>query len=44
MELVRRERNAVVEMYVELRAIKPIRQPLRELQDPLSVQIELVDS
>jgi SAM-dependent methyltransferase len=43
MELVRRERNVVVEMYAELRAIKPIRQPLRELQDSLSVEIELVD-
>lgn len=44
MELVRRERNVVAEMYAELRAVKPIRPPLRELQQMPPVMIELIDA
>lgn len=43
MAMVHRERNVVAEMYAELRAVKPIREPLRELQQPPQLHIELVD-
>lgn len=43
MTMVHRERNVVAEMYAELRAVKPIRAPLRELQQPPQLHIELVD-
>lgn len=43
MEMVRHERNVVAEMYAELRAVKPIRPPRRELQQAPPVMIELVD-
>lgn len=37
------ERNIVREMVCELRAIKPIRAPLRELQAPYRIEVQLVD-
>jgi SAM-dependent methyltransferase len=43
MAMVHRERNVVAEMYAELRAVKPIREPLRELQQPPQLHIELID-
>lgn len=42
MAQVQRERNLVLEMHAELRAIKPIRQPLKELQQSPQIQLELV--
>lgn len=35
-------RNMVIEMIVELRAIKPIRKPLRELQSQPKIEIQLI--
>lgn len=43
MALVHRERNVVAEMYAELRAVKPIRPPQRELQQAPRLEIELID-
>ncbi|HEX5802184.1 MAG TPA: methyltransferase domain-containing protein [Azospira sp.] len=43
MALVHRERNVVAEMHAELRAVKPLRQALRELQQAPRLEIELVD-
>jgi glycosyltransferase involved in cell wall biosynthesis len=37
-------RNVVLEMIVELRAIKPIRQPLRELQVPPKIEYQFTES
>jgi len=41
--LARRERNVVTEMICEMRAVKPRREPRRELQTPLQVNATLVD-
>ncbi|MBK8523522.1 MAG: methyltransferase domain-containing protein [Betaproteobacteria bacterium] len=43
MELVHRERNVVAEMHAELRAVKPIRLPQRELQQLPRLELQLVD-
>lgn len=43
MELVHRERNVVAEMHAELRAVKPIRAPQRDLQQLPRLEIQLVD-
>jgi tetratricopeptide (TPR) repeat protein len=40
---VQSERNVVRELVCEMRAIKPIREPRRELQTPPRIEIELVD-
>jgi len=39
---IMRERNVVQEQVVELTAIKPIRQPLRELQSMPEIKVELI--
>lgn len=43
MAMVHRERNVVIEMIAELRAVKPIREPSQELQQQPQVHIELID-
>lgn len=43
MDLVHRERNVVAEMHAELRAVKPIRPPQRELQQLPRLEIQLID-
>jgi SAM-dependent methyltransferase len=43
MEMIRRERNLVKEMVVVLTAVKPIRKPLRELQEPSPITFDFVD-
>jgi len=43
MEDVMRVRNVVQEMIVELVAVKPIREPKRELQPPLHIELVLVE-
>lgn len=42
LQLVERARNVVVEMAATLVAVKPRRQPLRELQTPASLELRLV--
>jgi SAM-dependent methyltransferase len=42
LDRVTRERNVVSEMVAKLRAVKPIREPRRELQSPLRILIERV--
>lgn len=42
VQLLERARNMVIEMSATLVAIKPARQPLRELQVPASIEINLV--
>jgi len=37
------ERNMVKEMICEMRAVKPAREPIRELQSPPEIEIGLVD-
>jgi hypothetical protein len=41
MKEVANRRNVVQEMVADLRAVKPIRQPLRELQVPPRIEILL---
>lgn len=42
MEMVMHQRNIVREMMVELEAVKPLRQPLRELQKNPDIKIQAV--
>jgi SAM-dependent methyltransferase len=42
-ERIRKERNIVVEMAVLLEVVKPIREPRRELQEPITIELVEVD-
>ena len=43
MAMVHRERNVVIEMITELKAVKPIRRPRQDLQEQPHLHIELID-
>ncbi|MGZ5233961.1 MAG: class I SAM-dependent methyltransferase, partial [Burkholderiales bacterium] len=40
---IRYERNVVKEMICDMRAVKPMREPKRELQTPPEINLALVD-